>query len=408
MKILIVDDKQIKIRALKKVVEKHIRVEEIETATNIIAAKKNLVEYQFDLLVLDLSLPLRDGDDPKAENGIDFLNEIKRSNKFKRPVHIIGFSEYDEYISKFNLDFNEDLWTLIKYDPTSDGWQKQIEQKIEHIKRVKEDQNQELNNNFIIDLAIITALRSPELDAVLELPGEWKSHMVLNDSTEYFMGTFKTKGGNISVVAANSPQMGMVAATNLTSKIIQNFRPKYLCMVGIAGGIKGVGNLGDILIADQSFDSGSGKIKTDIHGNSFFEPDFRVVDIDIDLRERFLSCKGNRSFLDTIKAKWPIKRITNELNIHIGPFASGAGVVANQKVIEGIKGHSRKLIGLDMETYGVLFTSKHCLKPRPKAAFSIKSVTDFADHEKDDSYQEYGSFTSANYMYYFTTQILFE
>lgn len=81
-------------------------------------------------------------------------------------------------------------------------------------------------------------------------------------------------------------------------------------------------------------------------------------------------------------------------------------VLANNKLIDDqIKQHHRKLIGIDMETYGVYYTSIHCSKPRP-VAISIKSISDFGDSKKDDSHKEYAAYTSANFFYNFVLEEL--
>ena len=65
-------------------------------------------------------------------------------------------------------------------------------------------------------------------------------------------------------------------------------------------------------------------------------------------------------------------------------------MVQDFTVIDEIKKHSRKLIGLDMETYAVFFAGENCSKPRP-SVFAVKSVSDFADESKRDDFQEYAS-----------------
>jgi nucleoside phosphorylase/CheY-like chemotaxis protein len=401
LNILIVDDNQNKIKAIRALIDKIPEVSSLETATNIISAKKILVDNHFDLLILDLGLPVRDGDDANPENGINFLDDINKSKRLIKPFHIIGLSAVDEYIDKFQRSFEDELWALIKYEESSSNWERQIINKINYLIKSKMDLQNPNNFGYQFDLAIITALRSPELDSILGLAADWESFTLDNDSTEYYKGIFTNDEKKIKVITASAPQMGMVASSSLTQKIIHNFRPKYIAMTGIAGGVKGVGNLGDILIADITFDSGSGKIKSDLEGGIKFEPDFKSIELDTDLKEMFISCKGKREFLNEIKSKWPIKDITHELNIHIGPFASGAGVVQNKKVIEEIKGHSRKLIGIDMETYGVFYASKNCSRPKPIAAFSIKSISDFGDQDKNDNFQPYAAYTSANFLHQF-------
>lgn len=399
--ILIVDDNQNKIKSLRSIIEKIPEVKCLETTTNIIHAKKLLSKNHYDLLILDLGIPIRDGDDALPENGINFLEDINKTQRLIKPFHIIGFSEFDEYITKFHQIFEQDLWALIKYEANSMTWEKQILKKIEYLIKSKIDLRNPMTLGYQYDLAIVAALRTPELDSILALNGNWQPFYLANDPSEYFKGVFSNGKKTINIIAAAAPQMGMVAASVLTQKIISNFRPKYLAITGIAGGVKGVGNLGDILIADISFDYGSGKIKTQGDGSKVFQPDFKSIELDPDLKEAFLSCKGKREFLNDIKDKWPIKKNASELNIHIGPFASGAGVIENKQVIEEIKGHSRKLIGIDMETYGVFYSAKNCSKPRPFGVFALKSISDYGDTDKNDDFQSYAAFTSANFLYNF-------
>jgi nucleoside phosphorylase len=82
--------------------------------------------------------------------------------------------------------------------------------------------------------------------------------------------------------------MGMTAAATLSMKLIYKFQPKYLVMTGIAAGVKDDDkrNYGDILIADQTYDYGSGKImKTgDIET---FRPAPQPVVLDSGLKAKF-------------------------------------------------------------------------------------------------------------------------
>lgn len=398
--ILLVDDNPRKIGDIRLYLENYPEISTIETATNIISAKRLLMDNHFDLLILDLGLPLRDGDDPTPSNGFDFLQEINNSERLLKPFHIVGLTAYDEYIKQFKEKYEEELWALIKYDYDSIGWKEKINNKIKYLIKSKLDLSNKTELSYKYDVAIITALRVPELESILNLDIDWEPFRLNNDSTEYFKGTLEQNETKISIVAASAPQMGMVAASNLTAKIIHNFRPKHVAMTGIAAGVGDGKHCGDILIADIAFDSGSGKIILGEDNEKIFLPDFRTIDIDVDIKEKFISIKANKKYLSDIKNNWPIK-MTNELDVHIGPFASGAGVVANKNIIEEIKSHSRKLIGIDMEVYGVFYACKNSSKPRPKTFFSLKSISDFADNNKNDNFQEYASYTSASLLFYF-------
>lgn len=402
--ILIAEDNSIKVKNIRDILDKIPELGNYDISSDLISVKKNLSINHYDLLILDLNLPHRIGDDPLPENGGNFLSELDKGNRLIKPAHIIGLSAFDKSIESFKDKFDSQLWALIKYDATSNNWAQSITNKIIYLVNSKRDMINNSNKTYIYDLAIITALRNPELESILNLAGNWESFKVNNDPTEYYKGKFIKEDKIINVVAASATQMGMVASSLLSNKLIMNFRPKIIAMTGIAGGVKGVGNLGDILAADISYDSGSGKIKTDSKGDSHFEPDYKSINLNIDLKELLLEYKNNRDLLYQIKKNWVADKPQTELNIHIGPLASGAGVIENNKVIDEIKGHNRKLIGIDMETYGVFYAATNCSKPRPISVISLKSISDYADPDKNDNFQKYASYTSANFLYNFALE----
>jgi len=401
--ILLVDDDTIKIKDVRFLVEKIPEITNFDIASDIISAKKMLLKVNYDLLILDLNLPLRIGDDPSPENGKDFLIEIEQSKRIKKPFHIIGLTAFDDFKSMFNICFEESLWALISYNKTSNRWEQQIKNKIEYLVQSKRNLLTILDSTYQYDLAIITALHEPELDAILNLVESWEKVSIPNDSTEYYKSVFSKDGKSLNVIAAATPQMGMVAATTLSLKMIQNFRPKILAMTGIAGGIEGKGNFGDILVADISFDYGSGKYLSnmDNEGVDTFEPDYKSINISSDIKEAILAYQKDKSILSSIKSKWIADKPDTELKLLVGPVATGASVVEDEKIVNNIKKHGRKLIGIDMETYGVFYAANNCSSPKPKYVMSFKSISDFANPQKNDKYQKYASYTSAQFLFNF-------
>ena len=93
---------------------------------------------------------------------------------------------------------------------------------------------------------------------------------------------------------------------------------------------------------------------------------------------------------------WPLPAPApdTELRIHLGPLASGAAVLADSKVSERLLSLHRKLLGIDMETYGVFCAASEASVPRPQPLV-IKGICDFADEEKGDDLQRYAAYTSA-------------
>lgn len=396
--ILIVDDNKIKLDAMKAILSSlEIPEEDISYAGSAIAAKKELLETQFDILLLDLALPVRDGTEPIQSGGIDLLYEIADDRvKLKMPKNIFAISEYDDALN--NLQSNEDKFhlSLIKYDATSDNWKSRLISYINQINRTHSEQS----TTYEYDVAIICALSSPELDEVLARPFNWKAHAVLGDSTDYYVGTYRNK----RLICAAAYEMGMPAASVLATKIALRFRPHYLIMTGIAAGVsRDKLEFGDIVVADPCFDYGSGK-RTFENGTSGFKPDYRQVRLN-DQMCQIINRIGNQSeIFQEIKDSCPYDKPDSPLRLHIGPFASGASVLADPTIVSGILEHSRKLLGFDMEAYGVALSGTLACAPKP-IPIIMKSVSDFGDTEKKDDYQKYASYTSAKILEYFFDEL---
>ena len=119
-----------------------------------------------------------------------------------------------------------------------------------------------------------------------------------------------------------------------------------------------------------------------------------------DIKNKLQNIKLERQYLDDIYNSYPVPSAKPKtiLNIHIGPMASVPAVIQNRNEIDKIKGHSRKLIGIEMESYGVFYSAANSSNPKP-IVISMKSASDFADEHKSDNYQEYSAYTSAQFAY---------
>ena len=198
------------------------------------------------------------------------------------------------------------------------------------------------------------------------------------------------------IILATDDTMGMVASAQLSEKVMQTFRPRCLLMGGIAAGIQGKSNLGDILVAASSWNYDSGKYLGDGQLNEFL-PDFQPINISVEVNR---AAKIN---IDTqlfeIKKKFAPDYVTTDLNVIVGPVASGSAVISDSSIIRRAQSSTRKLIGIEMEIYGMYYAAMHTSAPRP-IFLASKSVCDFADETKNDNYQKYASQTSAAYLKY--------
>ncbi|MDX6770877.1 MAG: histidine kinase [Elusimicrobiota bacterium] len=392
IQVLIVDDSIDKAKRIRSILEPYISSDKVgcTLCSTVTAAKDALCNTQFELLILDVQLPMREGEDPRPLAGVELLREVHSRTVFKKPHSIVGLTAFPDALLSATAEFADELWSVILFSPASEEWADRIIRKVEYL--LEHQRCIELRAPAEYDLGIVAALSTPEFEKVLSL-GDWRDINIVNDDAKYVATEFRSGNKKIRVVATVAPQMGMPASAVAATKLITHFHPRYLAMVGITAGVEGRVNFGDVVIADPSWDWGSGK-RTDKDGGRRFEPEPLPERLHPHLKTLFLDVQRDIQLLSAVQSSWPGKKQPNNLRLHVGPCASGSAVVADENIIEEIREHNRKLIGVDMEAYGVMHAAANAPKPRP-FAFSIKAVCDFATKEKDDSVQDYAAFVSA-------------
>jgi nucleoside phosphorylase/CheY-like chemotaxis protein len=413
--ILIVEDNSYKLETIVKLLKEDLMINEeyINAVEDIKSAKKMLMTRHFDLLILDLVLPLEKNEEATPENGVGFLKDIYRSPTLNSPIHIIGITAFNELMPKFNEEFHSNVWHLINYDATEWQWQEKLKNLVNHLLSTRRSFLEKTRNVNNYDIAIITALNSPEFDHVLKLSSSWISFKLEDDATIYYACEFEKNGRIAKIVAACADQMGMTASANLATKIILAFKPKYIFSAGICAGLKDRDlNYGDIVIAEQTWDYGSGKIKEIVlAGNSngvsdiVFEPDPRPIQLNAEVKAKINSFLRRIDIMSKIQMEWKSAKPKTMLKAKLGPVASGSYVIASETTLNQIKSTQRKLLAVEMEAYGLYYSTENSPEKRTKAIM-IKSVSDFGDSNKNDSYQEYSSFTSAQFIYHFIVEEL--
>lgn len=399
-KILVVEDDSIKLRYLLKALEgiDGLNSEMVDHELDSTSAKKKLKENFYDLLIVDIAIPIRKSDAPSLDEGINLVKEILERDIYHKPSHIIGLTALEEVFETAFKEFNNNVLSVIRYSDSDSEWETKITAAITQWINSKSSL---LNSgtSYDYDVAIITAV-DVEAEAVKNLSEEWKRVTFPNDSTLYWETTFRSENKSFRVIASTLTQMGMNASSVLTMKLIYNFRPRYIFMPGIAASIKdsAAHGFGDVFVIDESWDGGAGKIVQDKDGKYEFEPVALHLRLDRDLSEKMRAIKDNTSLLRDIKDKFRYGIVPNtELKVHLGSVVSVAGVVANAEVSKELAGKDRKLLGLEMEAYGMYYSSSHCSAPKP-LAMALKSVCDYANHNKSDNYQAYAAYTSAQVM----------
>lgn len=392
IKILVVEDDQEKLRRVCVVLTSisGCTIDQIESARDIVSAKQILRKSQFDLLVLDISIPPRADQEPDRQGGLVLLCELLERDIYQRPTHIVGLTAYDDSELLAEGRFSDEALALVRYDPASQQWEDTLRRKTAHVIASKVS---DAPCDFNLDVCVVTALDEPELSAVIDLNWAWRQKRFDGDGTIYHEGEATTADKTVRIVAASAARMGLVASAVLASKMISRFRPRYLIMTGIAAGVKGKVELGDILAADPCWNYESGK-RLVRDGNSTFSPEPHQVGPDHIIRGSLAALARDQSALDSIRSDWKSERLNRSPSLRIGPVASGAAVLQDDTVVKAILEQHRKTIGVEMESYGIFVAATEAPHPQPRV-FSIKSVCDFADEMKNDHAQSYAAYTSA-------------
>ncbi|MPQ82579.1 response regulator [Pseudomonas sp. MAFF 730085] len=128
MKILVVDDDELRRSRLVNYIESHKLqgVEVITVAGNVDEAKDFLKKVYYDILVLDVVLPRRYKSDASAENGLALLGQISRSTIMKKPGKIIGITAYEEDIKRYREEFENNCAVVIEAKSNQSEWRAKI------------------------------------------------------------------------------------------------------------------------------------------------------------------------------------------------------------------------------------------------------------------------------------------
>ncbi len=383
--LLIVDDTYEKIQLIANFLENRPDCN-LDYCLSMKDACSKLSQNSYDVLVVDIQIPEFTGGEINADGGICLIDKIRIDAKLNKPKYILGLTSHKESIEKHKLYFDSFGWPLLLSTNNEKSISELINSKIEYYS----------SSRINVDVAIITALRKVELEAVLKMPFEWKQIDDYNE-TIFYLGEFKDRHGEKkSVIAASCPRMGMASSSCLTMKICERFSPKMVFMTGISAGIKDKANIGDILIADPAWDWGNGK-RTLVNGEITFQSAPHQLGLSSKHRSMLKELSTSRKYLNEIYDEWTWPgRPDCQLNLHIGPVATGAVVLEDPATVSEIKKQHRETVGIEMEGYGVLLACSEAMNP-PEALI-VKSVCDYADPEKNDNWQSYAAYTSSKYV----------
>ncbi|WP_305813670.1 5'-methylthioadenosine/S-adenosylhomocysteine nucleosidase family protein [Photobacterium leiognathi] len=231
---------------------------------------------------------------------------------------------------------------------------------------------------------IVVALEEEAKPIIYDQRFNWSRKDILGLENVNIRSSFLSiNGKNKKVALVILPRMGLVSSAITTSRVVNEIRPHYVLMPGICAGIEGEVNLGDIIVANPSWEWQTGKWKGD---NFAIEP-YQIA-INQKMVTRFEQMLES-SILEDLWRNTEKNRPETKPSCHFGPMVSGSSVISNSDKITELREQHRKLIGIEMEIFGVYAA---CTQAKVSPDFiGFKSVCDYGNEYKADNYHDYCS-----------------
>ena len=242
----------------------------------------------------------------------------------------------------------------------------------------------------VLDFAVLIALQE-EFEQVYGSIIPKGEPLPVGQDTAY---VFNAQGYSGCVACVG--KMGPTATADLSRSILERFKPRLICVIGIAGGLEKSLRLGDVLVADQADDylhtakavsSGEDGFDFQLSGEAFPTTSACLAI----LRnwpnaaraafERWQEEGG--SDLDATTVPENLRaQVGFRPNIAFGHIATGNVVGAAAGFTHMLQKRDRKLAALEMESAGML-SAVH--KHRPETmTLVLRGISDFADERKSD------------------------
>lgn len=166
MKVLIVEDNEIKRDLIIKTIKENYNKSTIEISNNTMSAKEKLQNNSYDILILDLNLPNFEDEECEDEAGILLFKEINKSNKlYNKPAEIIIMTAYDNLKEKYEEEIQKGLFNIIKFDSSEEDWKEKLKNKLKYIQDYKKNIGQEESSN---EKLLFISHSSEDIDYVKE------------------------------------------------------------------------------------------------------------------------------------------------------------------------------------------------------------------------------------------------
>ncbi|MFM6829721.1 MAG: hypothetical protein ACKOVA_05210 [Novosphingobium sp.] len=399
MKILIIHDRDVIGLELKRIAQKTKGSEMgVDYEKDVWTARDKLRANFYDLVVIDLTLPLKFGKTASLENTEMLLEEIFAGEEgVKAPADVLGISRDPDVLETVSTTIGQHIMACIREDV--DGlWKAAFEAKVRYAIRARTARQLVLNSSHGIDVLIITAL-DKEAQPYKDIFEFEPSEEFERAKSFTFAGRDSTMRSGIlfAIGHAGQPPCG-----SMTQALLTQFRPKLVIMTGFCGGVADRVNFGDLVAFSSvaAWDYGKWEERDNEDGSktSVFRPrptplaipEGQVRDVIRDLvAEEY---KPNAETLAAVSNSSSGKLTSWKLRLKAA--GSGSAVVTSLETLGMIVAHDEDIWAIDMESYALYFACRNTPVLRPDFV-CIKGVADHCNGEKNSQYHTPCSIASA-------------
>ena len=401
IRVLIMDDTPEKTGKIKSVLTGKcmLHESEITVAKSINSGRRMLSADSYDLLILDLVMPVNDGEEVGAEGQSEgFIDELSRVGRLNKPIYIIALTQYKEKIEENRQTYAKKLWKLIHYDLKQTEWEDVLQDAVDTIIETKRKLLEHIAKENRFDVGLLCAL--PEEFEMMKAATSPNWVVKEDDHSPFNLYTLQVRtenGHSLRLLACCCNAPGMQAASVAASYMLSRYGLAMLFMTGFCAGFKKDGvNRGDLFVADSEYDYGSGKLARNANNDQVLNTEQKQYPCSFELLGKLNAFIAAQNMPDKLRTELErVGYLQEEMGqpaIHVAPGTCGSYVVGDEAFMNKLrKEGNRKLTGLDMEGYG-LYLAGHMLK---KDCVLVKGIADYGDGVKDDKYHRTCSYASA-------------
>lgn len=369
--ILIIEDDDDKFTEIAKVLaERFTALLNITREDCLAGGVKAISTSEYDLIILDLFLPILNKSDEPVDV-TDQLVDVLRKSSLNVRSEVVALSAHEEAVDSRRVDFAEAGIVLVHYSEYSPTWKEVLSVLCQRVK-----------TSEVCSFVIVCAL--PLERKAYQYTGAELGKLVEIGGLDCLRITIGSHRG----VCVILPRMGIVDAAAVTARAIELFDPKVVAMSGICAGFSGRSKIGDVICVDLCWEHQAGKWS----GTTFTLEEYQVP-IDESIRTTLRQLVATTDNFKTYRESMPIDGDVQKGTVHVGALVSGSVVVSSEKMQQVIADQHKRLLGLDMEVYGV---ARACQLAEGAIKFvAVKTVVDLADEHKNDGIQPYGAALSA-------------